>query len=62
MINLADFIKPKTQLAEILNRIEITAESFVLVYVPFTARHHELIQPHIHLAINKNIIALSDNL
>ena len=61
-VNLASFIKPRTRLAEILDRISITAKSFVLVYVPFTVKHHELIQPDIQFAINKNIIALSENL
>ncbi len=61
-INLASFIKPKTKLADILPGIDITAKSFVLVYVPFIEKHHELIQPNLQFAINKNIIALSDNL
>jgi hypothetical protein len=61
-INLASFFKPKTRLADILHGIDITAKSFVLVYVPFIEKHHELIQPDLQFAINKNIIALSDNL
>lgn len=61
-INLASFIKPKTKLPDILHGIDITAKSFALVYVPFIEKHHELIQPDLQFAINKNIIALSDNL
>ena len=61
-INLASFIKPKTKLVNILHTIDITAKSFVLIYVPFTEKHHELIQPDLQFAINKNVIALSDNL
>jgi hypothetical protein len=61
-VNLASFIKPKNQLAEILHAIDITAKSFVLVYVPFLEKHHELIQPDLQFAIHKNILALSDNL
>ncbi len=61
-INLASFIKPKTKLADILPTIDITAKSFVLIYVPFIEKHHELIQPDLQFAINKNVIALSDNL
>ena len=61
-INLASFIKPKTELVNILHTIDITAKSFVLIYVPFIEKHHELIQPDLQFAINKNVIALSDNL
>jgi len=61
-VNLASFIKPKNQLAEILHAIDITAKSFVLVYVPFLEKHHEFIQPDLQFAINKNILALSENL
>jgi hypothetical protein len=49
-------------LSDILPAIDISAKSFVLVYVPFIEKHHEFVQPQIHFAINKNIIALSDNL
>jgi hypothetical protein len=61
-VNIASFIKPKNRLAEIFQQMEITVESFRLVYVPFIEKHHELIQPDIHFAINKNILALSENL
>jgi hypothetical protein len=61
-INLASFVKPKNQLAEILHAIGITAKSFALVYVPFVEKHHEFIQPDLQYAINKNILALSENL
>jgi len=61
-VNLAGFLKPKNQLSDILPSIEISAKSFVLVYVPFIEKHHEFIQPQIQFAINKNIIKLSNNL
>jgi hypothetical protein len=61
-INLASFVKPKNQLAEILHEIGITAKSFALVYVPFVEKHHEFIQPDLQYAINKNTLALSENL
>ena len=61
-INLASFVKPKTRLADILGRVRITARSFVLVYVAFIEKHHELIQPDLKFAVSKNVIALSDNL
>ena len=61
-VNLASFIKPKNKLAEILPGIDVTAKSFVLEYVPFLEKHHEFIQPDLQFAINKNILALSENL
>lgn len=61
-VNLASFIKPKSRLKDILPQIDIQAKGFALVYVPFIEKHHELIQPDLQFAINKNIIALSENL
>ena len=61
-VNLASFIKPKTRLIDILHGIDIQTKGFVLVYVPFIEKHHELIQPDLQFAINKNTIALSENL
>ena len=61
-VNLASFLKPKNQLLDILPSIDVSAKSFVLVYVPFIEKHHEFIQPQIQFAINKNIIKLSNNL
>lgn len=61
-INIASFIKPKNRLLEIFHEIGITIKGFVLVYVPFVEKHHEFIQPDLQLAVNKNIVALSENL
>lgn len=61
-VNLASFIKPKNQLAEILHATDVTAKGFALVYIPFLEKHHEFIQPDIQFAINKNVLALSENL
>ena len=61
-VNLASFIKPKNELADILHAVNIKAKSFVLIYVPFLEKHHEFVQPDLQFAINKNILSLSDNL
>jgi len=61
-VNIASFFKPKNRLAEILHHIGIKIKNYELVYVPFLEKHHEFIQPDIQFAINKNIIALSENL
>jgi hypothetical protein len=61
-VSLASFLKPKNRLPDVLPAIDVSAKSFVLVYVPFIEKHHEFIQPQIQFAINKNIITLSGNL
>jgi hypothetical protein len=61
-VNLANCMKPRAILADIIQDIEINPKSFALIYVPFLEKHHEFIQPDLQFAINKNILALSDNL
>ena len=61
-VNIAGFFKPKNMLAEIIREIGIKIKSVALVYVPFIEKHHEFIQPEMQFAINKNILALSENL
>jgi hypothetical protein len=61
-INVAGFVKPKNRLVEILHQIGITIKSFALVYIPFVENHHDFIQPDLQFAINKNTLALSENL
>ena len=61
-ITLADFIKPGKTLMERFDNIQIDAKGFSLVFLPFDEGHHEFIQPDFKLTINKNILALSNNL
>lgn len=61
-ILLASFITPVEDLAELLPRISVKPESYLLTYVPFELRPHEYVQPQYHLAINRNMIALSKHL
>lgn len=61
-VSLASFIKPQNKLHDILAHIEISAKNFMLVWVPFQEKHHEFVQPDLQYAINKNILALSENL
>lgn len=60
-VNLASFLKPKSQLMDVLPLVSITAQSFSLVYVPFIEMHHEYIQPDLHFAVNKNTLKLSEH-
>ena len=62
ILNLAGFVKPKTDFLPRLSEIKIIPERFLLVYVPFNENHLEFIQPEFHLTLNKNHLALSANL
>jgi hypothetical protein len=62
VITLADLIKPRRKFLDELSNLKIEAKGFTLVYLPFEENHHEFIQREFHLAINKNVMALSTNL
>lgn len=59
--SLAGMIKPAETGFAKLPRIYIKALSFVLVYVPFHSGHHEWLQPDYNIAINKNLLSLTDH-
>ena len=61
-INLAGFLKPRKDLVHKLRDITITPKSYLLVYIPFTEKNFDYIQPELNLAINKNHLALASNL
>jgi hypothetical protein len=61
-LNLANFMKPRQTVIERLPGIKITPKSYLLVYLPFNEGHHEFVLPKLHLAINKNQLALAKNL
>ncbi len=61
-INLATFMKPQQKLMSEIPSVEIRAKSFMLVYVPFIEKHHDLVHPVYQAAINKNQLRLSGNL
>jgi hypothetical protein len=61
-MNLASFMKPPLKLYPTLKNIKIKPESFILVYLPFNEKHHEYLQPDLHLTINKNQLALAKHL
>jgi hypothetical protein len=61
-INLATFMKPRRRVMDILSDVDIRAKSFMLVYVPFVEKHHDLVHPVFQTAINKNQLRLSNNL
>ena len=59
---LAGFMKPRKTLTEKLPEIKVNAKRFTLIYFPFNEEHHEYIQPDYQIAINKNVMTLSNNL
>jgi hypothetical protein len=61
-LTLADFMRPKNLVIEILEQMDIQAKSFLLVYLPFVEKHHEFVQTRMNLAVNKNQLALAKNL
>lgn len=61
-LNLAELIRPRKAMADCISKVNITPESFLLVYLPFDVGPHDLVQPEINLAINKNQLNLAKNL
>ena len=59
---LAGFLKPRREMLEKLGAISTETTGFALIYLPFHEKHSEYVQPHINLAINKNLLRLSKNL
>ncbi len=53
---LASFMKPRKRIPELLPKIKIRPKEFLLVYVPFQEKHHELVQPEFQLAVHQNML------
>jgi hypothetical protein len=61
-LNLANFLKPKERLVDWIPEVTVTPKRFLLIYIPFEQGHHELVQPQLNLAINKNLLSHAKNL
>jgi ribosomal protein L37AE/L43A len=59
--SLAGMMKPVETGYPKLPDIQIQASEFSLVYLPFQSGHHEWLQPRYCLAINKNMLFLTDH-
>jgi predicted RNA-binding Zn-ribbon protein involved in translation (DUF1610 family) len=59
---LADLIRPKERMIDIISDIQVKARRFLLAYLPFREGHHEFIHDRLNLAINKNMLVHSRNL
>lgn len=61
-LTLSNFLKPIERRIEWVPQIEIQPRRFLLVYVPFKDTSHELVQPDLTLALNKNMLSHAKNL
>ena len=61
-IILASFAKPASKILPQLNHIDITPKSFLLTYIPFAEKHHDLVNAELNLSINKNVLSFAGNL
>ena len=61
-MSLTGFVRPKKIVADRIADIQVKAKRFLLVYLPFEARHHDLVQAAFNVAINRNQLALAGNL
>jgi len=61
-MTLSTFIKPAHILLPLLPAVRIRPRAFLLVYLPFDAGHHDLVQPNLNLVVNKNQLRQSASL
>ena len=61
-LTLVDLIRPKSRVAELASAIQIKPSSFLLVYLPFHQKHHDLVQPQFNLSVNRNMLAHARNI
>jgi hypothetical protein len=61
-LSLAGFMRPEKPALERLDDIQIQANRYLLVYIPFEVRHHDLVQPDFNFAVNRSQLALAGNL
>jgi hypothetical protein len=59
---MAGFLKPRRRVAEMLTRIDVHPTHFRLAYLPFRDDGHDFIQVQTQLAVNKNLLSLSEQL
>lgn len=61
-IILASFARPAKKILPRLNDITIEPKKFLLVYIPFTEKHHDLVNAELNMSINKNVLSFAGNL
>ena len=61
-LTLVDLMRPKSRAPELAPGIRIEPKSFLLVYLPFHEKHHDLVQPHFNLSVNRNMLSHARNI
>jgi hypothetical protein len=61
-LNLAGIIRPKRAVQDRIADIQVKPNRYLLVYLPFEVRHHDLVQTTFNVAVNRNQLALASNL
>ena len=61
-VTLAALLKPRKEMIELLPTIKVAPQNVSLVFLPFTSSLHDIILRDLNIGINKNALALSDNL
>ena len=61
-LNLAGFMRPKKWVQDSIADIEVKPRSYLLIYIPFEVRHHDLVQTDFNISVNRNHLALANNL
>jgi len=61
-LNLAGLLRPKKIMEDRIADIRVKPSRYLLVYLPFEKRHHDLVQPTYHIAVNQNQLGLAGNL
>jgi len=61
-LTLIDLIRPKSSVPELAPGIKIDPKSFLLVYLPFHEKQHDLVQPLFNLSVNRNMLAHARNI
>ncbi len=61
-LNIAGILRPKKAVEDRIAEIQVKPSRYLLAYLPFEIRHHDLVQTTFNIAVNRNQLALAGNL
>ncbi len=61
-IILAGFLRPASRVPDLLPAITVRPQKYLLVYLPFEARHHDLVNTDLNIAVSRSHLRLAANL
>ncbi len=61
-INLAGFLRPASRVPDLLPAIDVRPQKYLLVYLPFEAHHHDLVNTELNIAVSRSHLRLAANL